>query len=150
MEEVPCSGKTHGSNSNPWNDNGGAINLKRALHQNTSLKVKDLWKPQTRSKWRQWKISHQELESQKISICRAGNLKPPQENTHREGPDILRWGYSTAGTFTIKEAYFTTGQSPRKNKEPIWSKVWNPALWPKVSTFLWLVVHNRALTWDNL
>lgn len=26
----------------------------------------------------------------------------------RTGPDILRWGYSTKGTFTIKEAYNLT------------------------------------------
>lgn len=35
-----------------------------------------------------------ELESRKIKI--------------RSGPDILRWGKSTRGTFTVKEAYYLT------------------------------------------
>ena len=68
----------------------------------------------------------------------------------REGPDILRWGYSTAGIFNIKEANLLQSQHQELRNEQIWSKVWNPALWPNVSTFLWLVAHNRALTWDNL
>ena len=37
-------------------------NLKRALNQNTSLRVKELWKPQEQQHlWRQWKISNQDL-----------------------------------------------------------------------------------------
>jgi hypothetical protein len=35
-------------------------------------------------------------------------------------------------------------------KEHIWGKIWNPKLWLKVSLFLWLIVQNRILTWDNL
>lgn len=28
--------------------------------------------------------------------------------------------------------------------------VWQPRLWPKISTFLWLLSKRRILTWDNL
>ena len=31
-----------------------------------------------------------------------------------------------------------------------WRKIWNPKLWPKISTFLRLLSHRRILTWDNL
>jgi hypothetical protein len=81
--------------------------LKRALYLNTSLKVKDLWKPQTQQqRWRQWKISNREL-----AIPENLNLQSWQSQAmcrkipSQEGPDILRWGYSTAGIFNIKEAY---------------------------------------------
>jgi hypothetical protein len=33
---------------------------------------------------------------------------------------------------------------------PIWSKVWNPQLWPKVATFLWLAANKKSLTWDRI
>jgi len=62
----------------------------------------------------------------------------------------LRWGYTPAGVFTIKEACTIQGNQQEPEKAPIWSKVWHPALWPKISIFLWLLAHNRALTWDNL
>lgn len=29
-------------------------------------------------------------------------------------------------------------------------KIWNLPIWPKISTFLWLLAHNRILSWDNL
>eukprot|EP00253_Pinus_taeda_P011126 PITA_11126 len=34
--------------------------------------------------------------------------------------------------------------------DPIWSKIWGLGSWPKVSFFLWLVGHQRILTWDKL
>jgi len=81
--------------------------LKRALHQNTPLKVKYLWAAQApQQRWRQWKLSHQEL-----GIPETINLQSWQAQAtnrkilHREGSNILRWGYTLVGTFTIKEAY---------------------------------------------
>jgi len=31
-----------------------------------------------------------------------------------------------------------------------WQKLWNLKHWPKVTLFLWLVLHSSILTWDNL
>ena len=33
---------------------------------------------------------------------------------------------------------------------PWWKQVWNKFSWPKCNFFMWLVVHSRCLTWDNL
>jgi hypothetical protein len=116
------------------------------------MKIKDLWKPQGQHlHWRKWKLSHQDL-----SVPANFNLGSWNNHTNRRkipvrgGADILRWGYSTAGTFTIKEAYNIHNNPKVEDKEAIWNKVWNSTLWPKISTFLWLIVHIRALTWDNL
>jgi hypothetical protein len=68
----------------------------------------------------------------------------------KEGPDILRWGHQAIGNFSVKEAYRIHGNHCNQEADTIWGKIWSSALWPKVSTFLWLIIHNRILTWDNL
>jgi len=34
--------------------------------------------------------------------------------------------------------------------DSLWRKIWDLSLWPKISTFLWLLSHKKILTWDNL
>eukprot|EP00253_Pinus_taeda_P007163 PITA_07163 len=63
--------------------------------------------------------------------------------------DKLSWGYEEKGTYTTKEAYLITLKD-QLTKDKLWEKIWNPLIWPKISTFLWLLSHNRVLTWDNL
>jgi ribonuclease HI/exonuclease III len=126
--------------------------LKRTLHQHALPKVKELWVSQPpQQRWRQWKTSHQELGIPETLDLRSWHSQATKRKILcRNGPDILRWGHTTTGTFTIKEAYSLQANQQNPGKEPIWNKVWSSALWPKISTFLWLLVHNRALTWDNL
>eukprot|EP00253_Pinus_taeda_P019008 PITA_19008 len=66
-----------------------------------------------------------------------------------EEKDILRWGYKEKGTFSTKESYNIIIKKFMV-KDNLWSKLWDPTNWPKVSTFLWLLCHNKILTWDNL
>eukprot|EP00253_Pinus_taeda_P032540 PITA_32540 len=63
--------------------------------------------------------------------------------------DKLRWGYEEKGTYTTKEAYLIILKD-QLTKDKLWEKIWSPPIWPKISTFLWLLSHNRILTWDNL
>ena len=67
----------------------------------------------------------------------------------QEGPDILRWGYSSKGSFSVKEAY-NIRMSRNVEMDDIWGKIWAINLWPKVALFVWLVVIGRILTCDNL
>jgi hypothetical protein len=82
--------------------------LQRALPQNSLLRVKDIWTMQTPpQRWRQWKTSHQELGVPETIDLQSWQAQANSRKIlFREGPDILRWGHSTAGTFPIKEAYF--------------------------------------------
>jgi hypothetical protein len=112
--------------------------LQRALPQNALLRVKYIWTMQTPpQRWRQWKTSHQELGVPETIDLQSWQA---QANSRKilfwEGPDILRWGHSTAGTFTVKEAYFLHANQQVSRTKHIWNKVWNPSLWPKISTFL--------------
>lgn len=68
---------------------------------------------------------------------------------YSEEKDILRWGYEEKVTFSMSEAYNILIKE-QMVLDTLWSKIWEPSIWPKVSTFLWLFCHNKILTWDNL
>lgn len=63
--------------------------------------------------------------------------------------DILRWGYIPRGILITKEAHGLMIQA-QVRVDPVWDRIWIPGIWPKVSTFTWLLYHKRILTWDNL
>jgi hypothetical protein len=73
-----------------------------------------------------------------------------QENTISGGTRHPALGVHPGWRLHHQGSLLTTSQPTGTETEHIWSKVWNPVLWPKISTFLWLVAHNRTLTWDNL
>jgi hypothetical protein len=114
--------------------------------------VKDLWRENDRHRpWRNWKTEPHELYLQTELDLQAWKDCANQRKIHiREGPDILRWGHSTTGNFSVKEAYYLQENYQEQPRERIWGKIWNPKFWPKVSIFLWLTIQNRILTWDNL
>jgi len=64
--------------------------------------------------------------------------------------DILRWGSNPKGTFNLKEAYKLLAASPDQQSDHKWKTLWSRGTWPKIKLLSWLVLHNRALTWDNL
>ena len=67
----------------------------------------------------------------------------------QEGPDVLRWGYTTRGSFNIKEAY-NIRITHCAMVDDIWKKIWAVNLLPKVSLFVWLDVLGRILSSENL
>eukprot|EP00253_Pinus_taeda_P021074 PITA_21074 len=77
-----------------------------------------------------------ELESRKIKA--------------KLGLDILRWGKSTRGTFTVKEAYYLTTHHKSEEEAVEWEIIWNSKWWPKIAIFVWLVGRERILTWDKI
>jgi len=68
----------------------------------------------------------------------------------RTGPDILKWGKSTKGTFLVKEAYYLATRQEREEEVLDWKQIWRNKWWPKVTIFAWLVGKGRILTWDKL
>ena len=63
------------------------------------------------------------------------------------GNDKIRWGFSLACTYNLKEEAnsFLTLKTSNIN----WKKVWKANLWPKISTFLWLLIRKCLLTGEN-
>jgi hypothetical protein len=126
--------------------------IKLKLQQNNFKNVKDFWIPtQERKPWRNWKTSRTDLQiTEEIDLLPWQECMQYRKIPSKEGPDVLRWGHSASGIFSVKEAYHLQGNPPNQISDTIWRKVWQPFLWPKVSLFLWLTAQNRILTWDNL
>lgn len=112
--------------------------------------VSHFWNSHTDQEHRQWKevnhiLPHRPGQTQ---VSLSSELQK-RKILHSEERDILRWGYEEKGTFTSKEAYRIIIQD-KVTKDSLWDKIWSPPILPKVSTFMWLLSHNRNLTWDNL
>eukprot|EP00253_Pinus_taeda_P026524 PITA_26524 len=120
-------------------------------HPHNSVTVHSYWNPSANQKSRQWQKADQILgEVATEDLIQALDTKlQKRQITINDGPDLLRWGYEEKGTFSTREAYNIIIQD-KITKDKIWNQIWDSHLWPKVSTFLWLLSHNRILTWDNL
>jgi hypothetical protein len=114
--------------------------------------VADFWCPEGQQDTsRQWKTKEEELGSlNHLSLEQWQAEANMRRIKVKHGPDILSWGHTPKGTFTIKEAYGLKANFSTLPKAPIWSNIWDSKLWPKISTFLWLVGHKTIFTWDNL
>jgi hypothetical protein len=74
-------------------------------------------------KWRHWKTSNQDLGTpENLNLQAWQHYASQQKIPNREGPDILRWGHSTTGNFSVKEAYYLQGSYQNQNKENLWNK----------------------------
>lgn len=64
--------------------------------------------------------------------------------------DQLRWGKLEGGNFTLREAKTHIEDAKHEERFKWHSKVWDAQLWSKIKTFLWLLMHRKMLTWENL
>eukprot|EP00253_Pinus_taeda_P031999 PITA_31999 len=109
-------------------------------------KINQYWKPTLTHGFRQWvnpdHIIRNGLEpNQQILGKELSNRKI----RYSEKKDVLRWGYEAKGMFTTHEAYNIIIKESAL-KDPLWTAIWAPNLWPKVSTFLSLLCQNKILT----
>ena len=61
--------------------------------------------------------------------------------------DRLGWGKS--GQYNVKEGYKKLSMESNSG-ERIWKQVWHSNCIPKVNNFIWLFLHNKLLTTENL
>jgi len=62
----------------------------------------------------------------------------------------LIWGKQGGSNFTLKEARNCIEDLEQDEKVNWSNKVWDSQFWPKIKTFLWLLMHRKTLTWENL
>jgi hypothetical protein len=81
--------------------------LKPHLLQRGFDRVMDFWIPnQARTDWRQWKLNKTELQlSEDFDLIPWQECLSNRKIPFKDGADLIRWGHSTSGTFTVKEAY---------------------------------------------
>eukprot|EP00253_Pinus_taeda_P018592 PITA_18592 len=112
--------------------------------------VSQYWTQSINQGFRQWKpteqIIHHETEDYYSDLHKELTSRKIRCTT---GKDVMRWGYTPRGNYTTKEAYKLMLQT-QELVDPAWTRLWTTRISPKISTFTWLLYHQRILTWDNL
>lgn len=69
---------------------------------------------------------------------------------HDTSEDKIRRAKNIAGHFNINEASKYVADHDQLQTDRKWNSIWDIRLWPKISIFLWLVLHRQILTWENI
>eukprot|EP00253_Pinus_taeda_P027544 PITA_27544 len=76
--------------------------------------------------WRKWRSPEEWHENMDREQCRTYIKELASRKIKvRQGPDILRWGKSTRGTYSVKEAYYLTTDHEREEEAIDWKEIWN-------------------------
>lgn len=65
-----------------------------------------------------------------------------EENTE----DIICWGSSTIGKFTIRSAYDIKTSRYDLPKDNVWKCIWKLKVPSRIRTFIWLTCHKKRMT----
>ena len=60
-----------------------------------------------------------------------------------------RIGWGKTGKYNVKEGYQKISMEPPE-VDKLWQKVWHTDSIPKVNSFIWILLHNKLLTTENL
>eukprot|EP00253_Pinus_taeda_P017014 PITA_17014 len=121
------------------------------MQQSNISKVSQFWQQQETQDFRPWKpASSWQTDWQGETYADIDQELNQRKITPSTQPDKLRWGHTSRGVFTTKEAYTIRYEHSTTERDQLWTHIWQSRLWPKVSTFLWLLSKRRILTWDNL
>eukprot|EP00253_Pinus_taeda_P019798 PITA_19798 len=101
--------------------------------------VKDYWKEnELDGIWRKWTTledwgieTDQEQQDTFMKEVESRKVKA------RTGKDIIRWGKSTNGSFTVKETYYLADQQEVTERNQDWKGIWDKNWWPKITIFAW-------------
>eukprot|EP00253_Pinus_taeda_P011770 PITA_11770 len=127
-------------------------NYKREAQTGGNYRVNQYWSPDNiEQEWRTWKppnsISFTADNAQIQSLLSTLNKRKIRSSSVR---DQLRWEMRGNGSYTLKEARMQLEQNEQGETLPWSTKVWDSLFWPKIKTFLWLLMREKTLTWDNL
>lgn len=122
------------------------------MQEEGKITVEDYWQPASEATiWQNW-ISREQWRTPAgprnvhLSLQYLDKIRILRSNKE----DILRWGSNPKGAFNLKEAYKLLAASLDQQSNQKWQTLWSRGTWTKITLFSWLVLHNRALTWDNL
>eukprot|EP00253_Pinus_taeda_P018470 PITA_18470 len=101
-------------------------NIHREAQAKCLILVKDYWKEGGENEiWREWKGPEEwgnNIEEEKKDILRKEMNS--RRIKYREGPDILRWGENTKGTFSVKDAYTLKIKQTQEVQTQDWPHLW--------------------------
>eukprot|EP00253_Pinus_taeda_P016597 PITA_16597 len=144
-------GRIHGSSSQNSPQSSKNPSARLTCNATNLANISQFWQQHAHTDYQQWRPASTWQEDWHEETF----AEIEQELSHRKiktsnKQDRLRWGHTTKGVFTTKEAYTLRYAQNHNDKDQLWSNIWQSKLWPKVSTFLWLLSKKRILTWDNL
>eukprot|EP00253_Pinus_taeda_P015050 PITA_15050 len=121
------------------------------MHHADIINVHQFWQQQTSDNFHCWKsASTWQANWQGESYTEIEQELNQRKIKQSDQQGKLRWGHTPKGMFTTKEAHHLRYTPTQANKDKLWDQVWQPGIWSKVSTFLWLLGKQRILTWDKL
>ena len=113
--------------------------------------VINYWSGEEEGQWHKWKGKGQWRNAPETTQWNNFDKEMKTKKlVATNGEDILRWGYRIKGMFAIEEGYYLKSNNHQDIAVPIWHKIWREKFWSKVEYFLWLLSHQKTLTWDHL
>eukprot|EP00253_Pinus_taeda_P023451 PITA_23451 len=101
--------------------------------------------------WREWKTFNLDQHGMPQQVIQDLNQQIQKRRIRIAAEnDKLRWGPKGNGDFSLKEARSVIEQVEHPDIVPWADKVWDNFQWPKIRTFLWLLMQKKTLTWENL
>eukprot|EP00253_Pinus_taeda_P035656 PITA_35656 len=101
--------------------------------------------------WREWKTFNSDQHGLPQQVIQDLNQQIHKRKIRIAAEnDKLRWGPKGNGEFSLKEARSVIEQAEHPDIVPWADKVWDNFHWPKIRTFLWLLMQKKTLTWENL
>eukprot|EP00253_Pinus_taeda_P009477 PITA_09477 len=127
-------------------------NYKREVQTTGNYTVNQYWSQEiNEQEWRTWNppnsLSFTAESAQIRSLLSTLNKRKIRSSSPS---DQLKWGMKGNGSYTLKEARMQLEQHEQGEILPWSTKVWDSLFWPKIKTFLLLLMRGKTLTWDNL
>eukprot|EP00253_Pinus_taeda_P024712 PITA_24712 len=102
------------------------------MQQANLTHVYQFWQQQPLQEFKHWKPA----SSWQIDWHGETYTEIDQELSHRKikhsnQQDKLRWGHTTKGMFTTREAYQLCYTNTNTTKDQLWDQIWQSRLWPK-------------------
>eukprot|EP00253_Pinus_taeda_P010319 PITA_10319 len=135
-----------------WNH---AKQNKNLVQENSFWEIRNVnqyWQQHsTNDNWREWINFNSELSEDNNHTAQTLNASIFKRKIRKtEENDKLRWGLKGNGNYSLKEARNILEKDEQGEIQQWHSKVWDNLLWSKIRTFLWLLMRNKTLTWDNI
>lgn len=128
------------------------LDIQRRNQELGRTTVNHYWKPNENDQaLRMWIFSETEPMAEENDSLKDLQIELAKRRIRKAGDnDQLRWGKLEGGKFTLKETRTHIEGTKHEEKANWHNKVWDAQLWPKIKMFLWLLMHRRTLTWENL
>ena len=126
----------------PKLDSPELSSLKLSNQNEGRHRVHHYWNQNNRDPiWREWISLNSDNNNERNESTQKINDKLQKIKIRKaEEEDKLIWGMRGSGNFSLKEAREIIEKAEQEEAVPWSNKVWDNLFWPKIKTFLWLLM----------